>query len=85
MEEFYITAAGQRNRNHIGEEVSFENCSFAMEEILFDPQTSGGLLVAVSPNDAKNAIKEIETLGLKCGIIGEVTEKRKKKICVINR
>ena len=85
VEEFYITAAGQRNRNHIGEMVSFENCSFAMEEILFDPQTSGGLLVAVSPNDAKDAIKEIETLGLKCGIIGEVTEKREKKIYVINR
>ena len=85
VEEFYITAAGQRNRNHIGEMVSFENCSFAMEEILFDPQTSGGLLVAVSKNDVEDAIKEIETLGLKCGIIGEVTEKREKKIYVRNR
>ena len=83
VEEFYITAAGQRNRNHIGAQVAFENCSFAMEEILFDPQTSGGLLVAIPENEAKKALKEIEALGLDCGIIGRVTEKREKKIYVL--
>ena len=42
-----FTAAGQRNRNHTGPFVRFEGVPFAMEEILFDPQTSGGLLLAV--------------------------------------
>ena len=83
VEEFYITAAGQRNRNHIGAQVAFENCSFAMEEILFDPQTSGGLLVAIPENEAGKALKEIEALGLDCGIIGRVTEKKEKKIYVL--
>lgn len=83
VEEFYITAAGQRNRNHIGDQVDFGGCSFAMEEILFDPQTSGGLLTAVAREDADKALKEIETLGLKCGIIGEVTAKKEKKIYVV--
>ena len=83
VEEFYITAAGQRNCNHIGAQVVFENCSFAMEEILFDPQTSGGLLVAIPENEDKKALKEIEALGLDCGIIGRVTEKREKKIYVL--
>ena len=45
---FLYTAAGQRNRNHTGPFVRFKNVSFAMEEVLFDPQTSGGLLLAVS-------------------------------------
>ena len=82
VEEFYITAAGQRNRNHIGAQVAFENCCFAMEEILFDPQTSGGLLVAIPENEAKKALKEIEALGLDCGIIGRVTEKKgKENLC----
>ena len=63
--------------------VAFENCSLSMEEILFDPQTFRGLLVAIPENEAKKALKEIEALGLDCGIIGRVTEKKEKKIYVL--
>lgn len=76
-ESFYITAAGQRNRNHVGERVIFEEDSFATEELLFDAQTSGGLLAAIAPDDAENAVCEIEKLGLKCGMIGEITDNDK--------
>jgi len=82
VEEFYITAAAQRNRNHIGKDVEFTDCSFSMEEILFDPQTSGGLLVSMEASDAEKAIEEIRKLGLPCGIIGEIVEKKEKKIYV---
>lgn len=82
VEEFYITAAAQRNRNHVGEDVAFKDCSFSMEEILFDPQTSGGLLVSMEASDAEKAIVEIRKLGLPCGIIGEIVEKKEKKIYV---
>lgn len=82
VEEFYITAAAQRNRNHAGGKVSFLDCSFALEEILFDPQTSGGLLVSMDREDAKEAVKEIEALGLPCGIVGEITEKQEKSVTV---
>lgn len=34
---FCLTVAGQRNRNHVGERVDFAQVPFAMEEILFDP------------------------------------------------
>ncbi|MGL4343776.1 MAG: selenide, water dikinase SelD [Cellulosilyticaceae bacterium] len=80
--EFFITAAGQRNRNHVGERVSFEHVPYAIEEILFDPQTSGGLLVSMHPEDAALAIKEIEALGLPCGIVGTVTKSKDNKIIV---
>ena len=53
------------------------------EDVVFDPQTSGGLLVAIPENEAKKALKEIEALGLDCGIIGRVTEKKEKKIYVL--
>ena len=72
----------ERNRNHVGDQVRFEECSFAMEEILFDPQTSGGLLVSMRPEDAKKALVELEQLGLPCGIIGEITEKQEILITV---
>ncbi len=81
-EEFYITAAGQRNRNFIGDRVEFNGISFGLEEVLFDAQTSGGLLVSLKKDDAYKAIEEIKALGLKCGIIGEITELKDKLITI---
>lgn len=80
--EFMITAAGQKNRNHVGERVQFIKVPYAMEEILFDPQTSGGLLVSMHPEDVALAIKEIEALGMPCGIVGTVVAHEDKKIIV---
>ena len=33
-DEFLLTAAGQRNRNHVQDFVKFVNVPFAMEEVL---------------------------------------------------
>lgn len=81
-EEFYLTAAGQRNRNAVGTDVEFVDTPFWMEEILFDPQTSGGLLAGVKPEDAQNVLKELQQLKLPCAIVGEVTKRKDKKITV---
>lgn len=75
VEEFYLTAAAQRNRNHLQGRVAFENVPFILEEILFDPQTSGGLLVSMDPADAEAALGQLKALGLPCGVVGEVTER----------
>ena len=53
-----------------------------MEEILFDRQTSGGLLVAVNPDDVEDIMKELNTLKLPCGVIGKVVEAKEHKIIV---
>lgn len=82
VEEFYITAAAQRNRNHVEKKVRFEKEDFVMEEILYDPQTSGGLLVAMEKEDAAAALAEIKALGLPCAIVGEVTERGEKAVIV---
>lgn len=82
VEEFYLTAAAQRNRNHVGERVQFLKEDFVLEEILFDPQTSGGLLVAMDPEDGVKALKELEELGLPCGIVGELKEKMDKTVII---
>lgn len=82
VEEFYLTAAGQRNRNHVQDKVVFEECSFAMEEILYDAQTSGGLLVSMAAEDGERALEELKALGLPCGIVGRVIKKREKAVFV---
>jgi selenide,water dikinase len=81
-DEFLLTAAGQRNRNYVGTAVHFEQVPFAMEEILFDPQTSGGLLAAVSPEAADEAMRELRAAGLPARIVGEIVERREPEIYV---
>ena len=76
------TAAGQRNRNHTGPFVEFEGVPFPMEEILFDPQTSGGLLFAVAPDAADALEQELQAAGLPAKIVGEIKERSEKEIVV---
>lgn len=80
--EFYLTAAAQRNRNHLGDFVEFQGVSFEMEELLFDPQTSGGLLISLPEEDAKAAAAKMEAEGICCGIVGRITREETQKILV---
>ena len=81
-EEFLLTAAAQRNRNHVGSCVHFENIPFAMEEVLFDPQTSGGLLVAVAPHQASALLEDLRSEGLPAAIVGEIYDRTDPEIRV---
>ncbi|MDO4976931.1 MAG: selenide, water dikinase SelD [Eubacteriales bacterium] len=73
-DEFLLTAAGQRNRNYTEEFVDFQGISFAMEEVLLDPQTSGGLLMAVKKEDAKELVKELRNAGLPAAMVGKLLD-----------
>lgn len=80
--EFYLTAAGQRNRNFAASRAVLHGLSFAQEELLFDPQTSGGLLLAVDGEDAPALLTELRTLGLPCGEIGQLLPRLEAEILV---
>lgn len=82
-DEFLLTAAGQRNRNHTGPFVRFENVPFAMEEVLFDPQTSGGLLVALPKEQAAALAEDLRRGGAPAAVVGEVTDSEDIEIRVI--
>ena len=81
-DEFLLTAAGQRNRNHVGDAVRFDGVSFAMEEVLFDPQTSGGLLIALPKEEASQLETALQNAGLSAAIVGEILEKTETEILV---
>lgn len=81
-DEFLLTAAGQKNRNHVEQYVQFEDISFAMEEVLFDPQTSGGLLMAVPADQADDLLAELQGAGLPARLVGEIVERKEKEIYV---
>ena len=81
-EEFLITAAAQKNRNQFGKYVDFRDTPFAMQEILWDPQTSGGLMFAVDPNQADAMLADLEAAGVPAAIVGEIIEKADAEITV---
>ena len=46
------------------------------EDVVFDPQTSGGLLAAVPEREAAEIMKRMGEAGLEAGMIGEVVDRR---------
>jgi selenide,water dikinase len=72
-ETFLATAAGQRNRNHIAGRVMLD-IPEAAQEILFDPQTSGGLLLSLPAQEAEALCAEIKKDDPAAAIVGLVTE-----------
>lgn len=81
--EFIITCAAQKNRRHVGDHVEFVDVPFEMEEILFDPQTSGGLLIAVDIKDAQELLDKIKVKNPAAAIVGQVAEPSGKQMTII--
>ncbi len=80
--ELLVTGAGQKNRNFLKDKVELINLTPPMEEILFDPQTSGGLLISVAASDADSLLKELLRLPIKSAIVGQVVKRQNKNIIV---
>ena len=79
-----IPAGLYRNRDYIGNRCSVdESVSRELADIIFDPQTSGGLIIAVPENDADILLKEITDSGNRWArIIGRVDAVGKPGIVV---
>ena len=84
VEEFYLSGAAQTNRNSVEGKISFD-CDFFTEEILFDPQTSGGLLASVSKADLEMLEKDFKENNLELYVVGEVIEKNEYNVYVRGR
>ena len=81
MTEFYLSGAAQTNRNSVDGKIYFD-CDFFTEEILFDPQTSGGLLASVSKDDLADIQKDFMENNLELYVVGEVIEKNEYNVYV---
>ena len=80
--EYLITGGGVKNRNFLKDKVKFQNLSLPMEEILLDPQTSGGLLLSVHRDDAQALLEELNANGHCCSLAGEVIPRQDNNIIV---
>jgi len=80
-----VPAGACSNRKYVGDRVRFSSkVNEIVQDILFDPQTSGGLLISVSAERCDDLIKELEKRDVPTrAVIGEIVEKEPGKIEVI--
>lgn len=72
----FIPAGAYRNREYAESSVKVcGNVSRAMQDILYDPQTSGGLLFALPKEAAGECLKELQKVIPEAAVVGYVTEK----------
>lgn len=61
---------------------AFDGMNGAIGDLLFDPQTSGGLLAAVSAECADTILERLSAAGYSAATIGEITEDKGKITCI---
>jgi len=71
-----------RNKDYLKGKYDLLNVPEWLEDIVFDPQTSGGLLFSISKDYSENIMKELSDLELESSIIGEVIPLDEKIIIV---
>lgn len=80
---YLATAAGQRNRNHLAGKIDVGQIAPAGQELLFDPQTSGGLLISVPAEHAEALCWEIRANDPDAAIVGQVTARERYAVVVV--
>lgn len=77
-----VPAGTYRNKTYLAGKYSLSDVPPWLEDIIFDPQTSGGLLVTCSEDEAQGLLKDLNKLDIKSQIIGRVTDFNGKYINV---
>jgi len=81
--EGHLAGGLKNNREFVGACVGFEaGVTQAYRDLLFDPQTSGGLLVAIASDAADAAVAALEKREVKARRIGRVVAKRSPLLSV---
>ncbi|MBQ7870522.1 MAG: selenide, water dikinase SelD [Oscillospiraceae bacterium] len=69
-----LPAGMYRNRHFAQHAVDAGETELAKQDLLYDPQTAGGLLMAVAPEDAEALLRELKTTVPSAQRIGTVAE-----------
>ena len=77
-----IPAGAYKNRGYSINQVETGSVEEHYIDLLYDPQTSGGLLISVAQDQLKDVLTDFDTIGMdtKVSVIGRVAEKSDKLI-----
>lgn len=78
----YLTGGCKRNRSYLAGKVAVRRAvAEAIADVAFDPQTSGGLLIALPAKDAPRLVKALRAAGVAAAtMVGTATRLRKASI-----
>ena len=78
-----MTGADKTNREYVGEDISIaDGIDVNLVKLLYDPQTAGGLLLAIAEDKADELLTELRRNYPRAEIVGRVTERGAKTIVV---
>ena len=78
-----IPAGAYRNRDFFGPRVALDEAlPLDLTDVLFDPQTSGGLLLALPELDAERLVGALRGEGLPAAVIGHAVPRGEKSVVV---
>src|SRR5258705_3485628 len=78
-----ITGADKTNREYVGDDIEIDqSVSKEMRRLLFDPQTAGGMLIAISPKLAPDLLARLPENYPTASAIGRVSDRAAHSIVV---
>ena len=78
-----LTSGDKSNREYVGQDVEIaEKVSKEMQHLLFDPQTAGGMLIAIASENAEPLLKRLRQSYPQAEVVGEVKGASEKRIRV---
>lgn len=82
--KYVYTRSTQQNRVYLKDKVIFNDIETSIQEVLFDAQTSGGLLFSVNKQYAEQIVEELANINCPASIIGEIVKSENEIIEVNN-
>lgn len=78
-----LTGADKTNREYVGEDVSFaDDLDPNLVKLFYDPQTAGGLLLAISEDKVEDLLTELRKNYSRAEIVGQVKERGESRLVV---
>lgn len=87
LEKGIFSPALHRNQDYLQllkNQIVFRRRQHTIHSILFDPQTSGGLLISIEESDVDSILNELRQAGLNGQMIGRIVDRDTKPRIIIN-
>jgi selenide,water dikinase len=74
-----------KNRNYFAHSIiKSEDLKPIVSDIIFDPQTSGGLLFMINRSETKALMRDMQKAGVEAMLIGKTTDAHPQKVKIVN-